>query len=258
MKKKLSQAALEVIKKYSELDILGKKVCTPYFINSNKKRAELRVMAGKGAPEEIIHEVKVWAQVKGFDLARAKEDQIREFMMDLGIGIDCSGFVVHVLNAELKRRKLGPLWNYLAFSNNSFFMKIRRMLRPLENIGANTLTNETNTTKISDLNNIKPADLIRLVGNKNNEYHVAIITEVEHDDNGKIKSFKYANSNRKYEDQNGVRIGTVKITDPKDELKDQKWIDDYKGKNYFYDDLMKNYEQNGIRRLKVLDTFDSK
>jgi len=246
----ISAKALQVINNYLKLDLGGKKIVTPYFINIRKNRAELRVMAGKGDPEEIVHEAKVWAQVKGFDLFKANSIQIRKFLMNLGIGIDCSGFVVHVLNAELKSRGFNSIWHYLTFKDNSFFMTIRRLLRPVENIGANDLTNDENSIKIQKLNDIRPIDLIRIVGKERNSYHVGIIIKTEHDEKGNIKYLEYANSHKDYGDQNGVRIGKIEILNPKGDLKNQKWIDDYKGKNYFKLHFAQNRE-NGIRRLKI-------
>ncbi len=252
MIEEISKQAQNVIESYNNLRIGGKKVIAPYFMNIKKKRGELRVMVGKGTPEEIEQEAKVWAQVKGFNLKKASPEQIREFLMQMDIGIDCSGFAVYVLNAELDSRGLNPIWTYLHYQNNSIISKLRRLLRPAENVGANTLTNEDNCVKIEDWNDIEPADLIRAKGKQKNAHHVAIITKVHKDKGGNVKSFNYAHSHRYYEDENGIREGKVEIIHPKGELKDQRWDDDYKGRNYMLEDLLVDYEDNGIRRLKIL------
>lgn len=41
---------------------------------------DLRTLVGKGNPNEIEDEVKIWAQIMKFDLNNSSESQIREFM----------------------------------------------------------------------------------------------------------------------------------------------------------------------------------
>ena len=253
----VSKSTRKIIKHYENLRIGRKRIVTPYFMNLKKKRGELRVMAGKGSPEEIEHEVKVWAQIKGLNIAQAENFLIREFMIKIGIGIDCSGYIIHILNVELQSRGLKPVWHYLKYPNNSLTSKIRRLLRPVENTGANTLTSDVNCDKVTDLNDIRPTDLIRAKGKQKNAHHVAMVTKVEKKKNGIIKEFEYTHSHSLYEDENGVRVGKIYITDPKKELKNQKWEDHYKGKNYFLKNLLVDYEDNGIRRLKALEKMDN-
>lgn len=274
------------IDKYFNLRIGGKSVACPYYLNKKVAVGNLRVMSGKGSAREIEHETKVWAKVKGFDLKKATTDEIREFMIDSKIGIDCSGFVVHILNNYLKQRNKRSLIRYLNFSNNDIISEIRRLLRPVENISANALSSELNTYKIKNLNNMRPGDLIRAKGKQRNAHHVAIVTEVELEipcdvdgnsrtlmeyrkerneianlpgcsvhPQAKIKRFTYVNSHRYYKAQNGMRYGEVIITNPDKELKDQKWTDTFEGRNYFLEDLKVKYEDNGIRRLKFIDAL---
>lgn len=255
MIEKISPQAQKVIDNYSHIRLGKKYVKAPYFMNIKGQKGGLRVMVGKGTIDEIEQEVKVWAQVKGFDLKKANEDQIRQFMMDMSIGIDCSGFAVYIINEELKSKGLGSIWNYLHFQNNSPISKIKRLLRPIENIGADFLTSDYNCIKIEDYNEIRPLDLIRAKGKQKNAHHVAVITSVTKDESGNVKEFEYTHSHRFYEEENGIRIGKVIITDPQKTLKDQKWIDDKNGRNYMLEDLKVQYEDNGIRRLKILEKY---
>lgn len=252
MIEEISQNAKIVIKNYSMLNVYDKYLPVPYFMNTKKQKGGLRVMVGKGTSEEIKRELKVWAQVKGFDIKKADAKQIRDFMMKINLGVDCSGFVVHVINAELKSKNKRAIWNHIDYPNNSIIAKMRRFFRPVENTSANTLTSEKNCLKVTQFNQIKPSDLIRAKGKQKNAHHVAIINKVSRDEDGNLKWFEYANAHREYEDENGVRIGKVTITDDDKELKEQKWEDNYKGKNYFLEDLLVKYEDNGIRRLKIL------
>ncbi|MCA9385563.1 hypothetical protein KC717_02860 [Candidatus Dojkabacteria bacterium] len=239
------------IDKYFSLDMHGTNVVCPYYINPKSTRGNLRVMAGKGAPEEIELETRIWAKVKGFDIVNASAEEIREFMLQMKIGVDCSGFVAQILNNYMTKMGYGPLRLYLSFDNNSLIARLRRFLRPLENIGANILTSDLNADHIDDLNEIRPGDLIRAKGNQRNAHHVGIITEVEYDEESQsVRKFTYANSHRFYENQNGMRYGEVVLDNPGKELKDQTWTDTLNGRNYFLEDLLVDYEDNGIRRLK--------
>lgn len=248
----ISDEAKAVIKSYFELPLGGKKVPCPYYMNLKHERAGLRVMIGKGTAEEIVHEVLVWAQLKGILLSKMSVQEIRGFMIKKGIGIDCSGFAAYVLDAQLRKLGKGRLWRNLEYRNNSLYSKFRRFLRPVENIGANLLTSELNCVPIADFDEIKPGDMIRAKGKIQNAHHVAVITDVFFNSNGKINSFEYVHSHRFYEDENGVRKGKVTISNPKKSLKDQEWHDEINGRNYMLEDLLVDYKDNGIRRLKAL------
>ncbi|MBN1916158.1 hypothetical protein JW796_04200 [Candidatus Dojkabacteria bacterium] len=256
----LPEEARVTIDQYKSLKLGSKIVPCPYYINTQKESGGLRVLVGKGSPEEIEHEVKVWAQLRGFEMSKASEHEIREFMIKHRIGIDCSGFLVHVINRWMKQTRGRRLIEYLKFDNNSVIAWIKRRLRSAENIGANTLTSLKNTIKITELNDIRPGDLIRLKGRVKNSHHIAMISEIEGDlveENGKknflIKRFKYVHSNRNYDDRHGVREGEVIITNPEAGLKEQNWTEVYNGRNWTYEGLVKEYQDNGVMRLKCLE-----
>lgn len=246
---KIPETLQKEIDRYFELRIGTQLVPCPYYINSKISSGNLRVMSGKGEADEIELEVRIWAKLKGLDLEQADVSQIRKFMQKLHIGIDCSGFIANVFDNYLVKTGRGHLIKAIRFKDNSFSNKLRRLLRPIENIGADTLTSELNCDKITDLNSIKPGDLIRSKGKQNNAHHVALIVEVEKVDDI-VKKFRYVNSNSEYADQNGVRYGEVDVNDSQGELRDQNWRDTLGQRNYFYEGLLENYEDNGIRRLK--------
>ncbi|MFQ5492654.1 MAG: hypothetical protein ACE5DX_00645 [Candidatus Dojkabacteria bacterium] len=249
---KLPKAAYDVIENYKCLNIGGKKIRSPYFMNVKKQRGGLRVMVGKGSPGEIEREVQVMAQLKGFDLAGADEQQIRKFMQDRDIGVDCSAFTVHVISKILEEQEHHNPAAYLKFRNNSLISRIRRYFRPVENISADLLTNEDNTEKVIDLNDIKPGDFIRLKGKQRNSDHILIISKVVLTDDV-IQQFEYVHSTREYGDENGIVTGRVEVSHPDGELKDQKWDEERQ-----YNNLLKDYDDNGVRRLrKVTIDFDT-
>lgn len=246
----IPETAQQVIDEYEQLPLGGKKVVCPYHINPKIQRAGLRVYSGKGDPGEITREVKVIAQLKGIDLAKMSGQQIREFMQENRIGVDCSGFVVHVVNYWLKRSGLKPLITYLEFPDRNLYSKLRRVLRPVEQIGANLLTGELNCKPVDDFNEIRPGDFIRSKGLVKNSHHISLITNVQFRDDGEIEQFSYVHSQRYYEEDHGIREGTVFITKPNKNLLEQTWTEEKNKRNWTYEGLEKDFKDNGIRRLK--------
>ena len=254
MKYSVNPEIRNLINNYANLEISNKSIVCPYHINTKIVKGELGVLAGKGLPKEIIHEVKVWAKVKGFDLENSSAQDIREFMIAQRIGIDCSGFVVNVLDEYLKQKFGKTLIKFIKFPNNSFVNKLRRWLRPIENIGANVLTSELNTFKIENYRDIRPGDLIRAKGTQSNAHHVAIVTDVDLTDDGEMISFEYVHSHRFYGSNHGIRFGKISLLDKTLPLDAQKWDDTGEdGVNYFLQDYLIEKEDNGIRRLKFFD-----
>lgn len=244
----IPESAEKVINEYQHLQIGSKDVVTPYFINPKSQRAGLRVMIGKGDPGEISREVNVLAQLKGIDLKKMTVDQVREFMKDQNIGIDCSGFIVHVLNYWLTQQGDKPLVHYIKFPDNTILSRIKRKLRPVERIGANLMTNSENT-ELVQIKNVRPGDFIRSKGPRRNAHHISLVSEVT-EINGNVTEIEYVHSINGYGDENGVRFGKILINDQNDELKNQVWTEVSDERNWTYEGLMKDYEDNGLRRLK--------
>lgn len=245
----LPWSAKKVIEEYANLPLGGKNIVCPYYINPKSQRAGLRVLVGKGDPGEIGREVKVHSQLKGIDLQKLSEEGIRQFMLDNHIGIDCSGLVVHTYNYWLKNEDKRPLIKYLKFKNNGFIARLKRKMRPVEQIGANTLTNEENTKIIRDLNKVRPGDFIRSKGLRRNSHHIMIISEVTIVDEN-VKEIEYTHSIKGYNEENGLRFGKILISDPKLPLEKQTWTEEKDGRNWAYEGFINQLEDNGIRRLK--------
>lgn len=241
----ITDKSKEVVSSYFNLNIGGKTFPSPYYINSRKRKAELRALVGKGTAEEIVEETMIYGKIKGFNLKESSVDQIRSFMEKIGIGIDCSGFVTHILGSRINLKDL-------KFRQNSLYLSILRIIRFVQNIGAEVLTSELNTDVVTDLNNVKPYDLIRSHAVIEGGMHVAIVTEVNTDETGKVLDFKYVHSTRWYEEFNGVREGKIVVTNPLLDLSQQEWIDEVRGRNYFKEEFMTNIADSGVRHLKCI------
>lgn len=185
---KISPKGLVTIEKY--LNICGKP--TPYYLHSFK-RINLfpnRVYIGKGSPEEII-------------------DALQSQNSSEQIGIDCSGFVCHIIHSTV------PITSVIKHPSPNLITKIRFFLRPIEKISVKVLIHPVNAIVINDISQIQPWDLIHTWDLKDNrKRHVLIVFEV--DDN----IIHYAHASQT---ENKVVKGKFEITDPSGSLEDQKW-----------------------------------
>lgn len=250
MIKTLPQPAIEIIDKYKALKINGKTVRSPYYRNVKRVRGDLRSLTGKGSPQEIVDETKIYAKLRGFNLAKATSEEIREFQLSQGIGIDCSGFIMHVLNV-LAKSKGKQLYRIMSKKHiKTFWGSFTWPFKYASNTPANAITDENNAYPIK-LKEIQPGDLIRLRGAKRGD-HILLVSEVEYDDKtDQPTRFKYVHSTPHYDNENGIKEADVLITDINGELKDQNWTETHtNGKNYTLQGLLKEYDDNGLRRLK--------
>ena len=239
---------LDIVNHYDCLNICEKCIKTPYYINKYN-RHDLQALVGKGLPQEIENEVLIWAKLRGIDLCALTNDEIRSFMQKEGIGIDCSGFVYHLLDAWAKITKKRSISRFLKY-DKGLRLKIAILIRPAINISADRMTNATNTN-IVNLEDVKPGDLLRLKALTKGD-HIAIILRVFVKD-GVPTAIEIAESSQQYGVNNGIRISKIKIIDINKSLLEQEWLDkDENGICWTKEQLAKNIEDNGLRRLKFI------
>ena len=112
--KKISYHAQKIIEDYLELPFPNKQVSCPYFNNRRTKvRGALRALVGKGNPEDIVEESIIIALREKINFSELNNEEIKHFLVDKNLGIDCSGFVYYVLEAELKAQHKSNLNKYL-------------------------------------------------------------------------------------------------------------------------------------------------
>ncbi|MFB6181844.1 MAG: hypothetical protein ABEJ24_03020 [Candidatus Magasanikbacteria bacterium] len=229
MQKKLNQKALETIDNFLNLEIAGIKTACPYFNNKRANiRAGLKVKVGKGSPEEIEQEVKVLAKKKGVNLKEFDESDLRKFMIDNNIAIDCSGFAYYVLNAQYQQEHEVELKKNLSFKRKSLIRIIISHFRPITNTNVKLLSDENNSKKV-ELRRVNPGNFISIkgYGAKNKKDHIAVINSVDYKDNSPetiscVHSFRWS-SDGKYE--GGVRRFKIKIDDLNSDITKQTWIE---------------------------------
>ena len=240
----LSPNAEKLIEQYLNLpfdDVV--KVRCPYYINSRaKQRAQLRVLVGKGLPQEIVEEAKIISiqyhhglfdcdgkclisgmSVDGTD--NPPEECLKKFLVDNGLGTDCSGFVSHILREHfLETRKIDIVNKFYFVPWKNYLRYLISWLRPIENMSVKRYALNQNTNKINSVAEIIPGDLLIMLetGPQKNRNHIILIT-----DNAENK-IKYVHARAwsmegKYD--HGVARGEIRITKPNEPLINQEWIE---------------------------------
>ncbi|MBI2990411.1 MAG: hypothetical protein HYY51_04495 [Candidatus Magasanikbacteria bacterium] len=226
----LSDKTLGLIENYEHLKWGRFTISCPYINNKRAKlRAGLGVMIGKGSPQEIIEEAELLALQKNIPLEEFKPEQIKQFLVENGLGVDCSGFAYHVLEAESVARGKAKLKKQIRLASSiNPLRNLIKNLRHLENTNVETLADSKNSVEIL-LSEIRPGDMIVILksGTDQMRDHIAIISSVEYADGLPI-SLEYVHAQRWSTDglyQHGARRGIIKIQDLTQNLLKQTWIE---------------------------------
>lgn len=226
----LSPPAQTIIAAYLGLPLGDKQISVPYFNNKRAKvRGGLRVMIGKGSPDDIIEEAILLAQRDLVDFSELSQKQIKQFLIEKNIGLDCSALIYYALDAEQQYQGKGEIKTTLhfPFAKNPL-RKLLIKLRPAENVNVKTLAHQSNSAAI-DIADVKAGDIITIVGAGYTGIfdHVMLIHEVEYKKNIPA-TIQYTHSYQWSTDgkwNHGARQGKIVITDPKASLLEQKWIE---------------------------------
>jgi hypothetical protein len=230
--KTLSEQALKTIQHYSQLTFGDKKINCPYFNNRRSKvRAGLRVMIGKGNPEEIVDEANLFALREKINLKNLSGESLKQFLVDHNLGVDCSAFAYYVLAAEYAQKCGAKLSSRLHYPHTNILRKLLIKLRPVENIGVPTLGHERNSSLV-EIKDVLPGDLVIVLnaGKEQNVNHVLVVYKVEYENDLPTKLF-YAHSfawsiDGKY--NHGIKSGTIEITDISKSILEQIWTENGK------------------------------
>lgn len=232
--------AKKIMEQYFNLPFVGvNAVRCPYFNNARTgKRGQLRVLSGKGTPAEIVEETKIISLQYHAGLFDAtghcclhadhghekNAEHIRKFLIDHNLGVDCSGFVTQILAAHYAETKHVNLPRQLSKNPANILRSIINHLRPIENIGVRTYFDDTNTTSVPTVAELKPLDLVVMMqaGGQNQRNHILLITKIEN------CTISYTHATSWGSDGlygHGVSKGEIIITDPTRKLLDQRWTE---------------------------------
>jgi len=224
----LTLEAKKMLADYLRLPNFTANVACPYFNNRHiRLRGALRVLIGKGSPEEISEEAQLFALREKINLTNFETETLKKFLVDHRLGADCSGFAYHLLEAESLGKKLGNLKKHLQRPFiKSPVRKFLAWLRPIENTGVGTLVHEKNSHEIKN-ENIQAGDMIIFLktGLKHDYNHVLVVASVEGENNTPT-TVNYAHSFQWSKDgkyDHGVRLGRITIADIKKPLLEAAW-----------------------------------
>lgn len=257
----LSPLAEKTINEYFNLPFPGLSgIRCPYFNNSKlKQRGQLRVLIGKGSPKEILEESKIISiqyQAGVFERGgkinpTLTSENIRKFLIDHGLGIECSGFVTQILREHyLETKKIDFTKKVFIYEKSNIFRHLISRLRPVENIDVRVYADPQNT-EIIKLSDVKAGDVITMIetGINQKRNHILLI----HNVNGNTIEYVHArawSSEGQY--GHGVSRGTITITNPNGSLLAQKWVEknleNDQNETYIEAKQAKNLE---LRRLKI-------
>lgn len=250
--KTLSQPALKIIENYLHLPFPQKDISCPYFNNRHAKvRGALRAVIGKGTPQDIVDEAQIFALKEKTDLEKLSNQDLKKFLVEHNLGVDCSGLVYHVLDTELQKTQKKSLKQLLYFPHaKNFIRKFLVKLRPAENCSVTTLANEKNTIKI-DLKNVEPGDIIIILqtGIHYDYNHVLLIHKIDYEKNIPQKIY-YTHSLQYPHDgkyNHGVRQEEIEVTNVQKSISQQNW------KNIHIQEYIEVAEQTNLCRLSFFN-----
>ena len=228
--KRISDEALRVIEQYKNFQI-GNSTCSiPYFNNkTTARRAGLRAEIGKGSPKDIFDEAEHRAIPQKIDLNLLDSENLKKFLVDSNIGIDCSGFAYYVLNEESKSRGKGSIDKHLSFPLSKGIMgKIKSKVRPVENTDVQTLAHNKNS-KIVSVKEEQVGDIVTMIGGTDGgeRDHILIIHQIEYQ-NFLPVTVHYVHAVAWPTDGeygHGIHEGKIEIVDVSKSILEQKWIE---------------------------------
>jgi len=150
--------------------------------------------------------------------------EIRKFLIDHNLGIECSGFVTQILRAHYKEtKKVDIVKKFFIISPRHFLRYLISLLRPVENISVRTYADARNSQKI-DWSKAQAGDVIIMLDTADHIQvnHIMLIIE-KTTDVIRYAHARFWKSEGKY--GHGVAQGEIKITSPNSGLLDQEWIE---------------------------------
>ena len=205
----LPQSAQSVIDAYWKLKAAENVyVRCPYFRNprSGRDRWGLTAYSGKGSPQEIEDELRIIEKLENVDFSGMQESEIRDIMRKRKLGIECSGFIVRVLDAWTKEFYKKPVYSLLNFKKSGLGWLYSK-LRPFTHVDVETLVLPKNAREVEDMQSIAPGDIIRF---NTTIDHAIIVTATERDDSSVLRKIHYAHS--VLEDSGeGVKSGFIEV-----------------------------------------------
>ncbi len=187
----MPQVGIDVIRGYEHLQVAPNVfVRCPYYRNpsSGVKKWGLSVFSGKGSPQDIEEELKIIEKLEGVTFGVMSPEDVEFVMRKYRLGVDCAGFIAHVMDAWMKESTGRPLVRHLV-PYGGFLQRIFWRFRPFTHMSVRALISEANSFP-STLSEVLPGDLMVFLGEID---HAAIVVSVKREE-GRPIEVSYAHS----------------------------------------------------------------
>lgn len=231
---------------YVECEIHGQRIPIPYFISDGDRRFRWQ-SEGKGSLATLKQEIADFFAKEHLTPELMAPSTIKEKLEAARIGIDCSGYVYHLVDAYLRQtRGISASWYFRRLAGwrgtlEIWFKHWRRERR----LSADTLTNALNTWPVPTAGDVKPGDLIRLTPTEWHGKHVALVTTIT------PTTITYTHSGYRTL-ETGPHFGAITILDPAKGLEAQKWHETTATGQPYNEVSYLPKTGDGVRRLKFL------
>lgn len=226
----LQSQALSVIDAYMHFKFGQGETNMPYFNNkTSRRRGAFRAKIGKGSPQEIADELKSIVIKNHIDINSINNETLKKILLENDLGMDCSGLVFHILDAQNLAISGKPLSKIISFPEiKGLFSSFRAKKRPAENCDVANFAHNQNSTVIK-IDQTKPGDIITMIdkNGKKSRNHIVIVHSINKE-SGLVKTINYTHTVAYAEDGlygTGIRQGVIEITNSQDDITNQKWDD---------------------------------
>lgn len=219
--------AQKVIDAYKSLPSLV--ISTPYYNNrTHGQRAAFRALIGKGTPQEISEEFSLMLLKERKVLESMSFEERTRYAILHNLGVDCSAFVFHVMDAFCHEAHKKGLRSFISFPKS--WNIVRRLIarfRVAENTSVYVLSHDANSIPVS-VDDVRPGDMVTFLATKREERardHIVLIDSVTKYENGTM-SLTFVHAIRHPEDglyNHGIKTGVITITNPSLCIQDQVW-----------------------------------
>jgi len=231
----LTPAAESVIERYLHFRIGPAECSVPYFNNRTiRARGALAARVGKGSPQEIREEAEMLLFKHHVSIPDLTGEKLKEFLVEHSLGIDCSGFAYHVLDAESRARgKSGLAKSMTVERTGGLFRKLVNGFNISKSVDVAAFTDPTNSEEIG-LGSARAGDIVCMIGgpDQGDRDHILVIREVVLAGAGAAASastpkfIRYSHAVSYPNDGvygSGIKEGEIEAIKPEGSLADQLW-----------------------------------
>ncbi|MBI5358587.1 hypothetical protein HZB69_03125 [Candidatus Amesbacteria bacterium] len=241
MNTQISQRFDFIVNAYLHLSIANHDVRCPYFMNHDDLYIGTPYYmavqkGGKRMPWEIVDFVYQKASEVGLDLSCSTQQRIRDFIFEIGGGIDCSGFVYNITQYAIETITALNFETSLPKPSN-------KELTGVTKLNGRDIINQSNARSIDKINDSRPGDIISIAGG----HHLISILDI--DTHRNIITCAHSTNVIKAWGPNKFKI---EVTNFDQNIFEQKWHEvDWVGENYLRSIAPRLTAVDGIKRLNI-------